>query len=61
MIGKVQVRADLVANVTKPQWVADRYKVVATAAAGMAGLRWCGKKPPHTPMSAATIVAAREL
>ena len=37
MIGKVQVRADLVANVTKPQWVADRYKVVATAAAGMAG------------------------
>ncbi len=37
MIGKVQVRADLVANVTKPQWVADRYKVVATVAAGMVG------------------------
>lgn len=37
MIGKVQVRADLVANVTKPQWVADRYKVVASAAAGMVG------------------------
>ena len=37
MIGKVQVRADLVANVTKPQWVAGCYEVVATAAAGMVG------------------------
>ena len=37
MIGKVQVRADLVANVTKPQWVAGCYEVVLTAAAGMVG------------------------